>query len=324
MIRTKGKTQVLILSWDDHPEKTQDWYDSERQRAVEEGMLHKFAQEIDRDYSGAVQGVIVPQLWAQACVDAHIKLGVEVTGQACAGLDVADENIGTVGDVNALAIRKGPLLNYLEQWGDRDTGLTTLHAVHACREVGPVSLQYDAVGVGAGVKGEANRMQRNGTLPKNITMIPWFAGGQVLWPERHVVQYPDGSDDKNSPMNKDYYQNLKAQGWWMLRRRAEKTWRALNDPNFIGWKPDELLFIDGKMPLKHALLKQISQPVMIMSQSMKLMIDKTPEGTRSPNLADAVMMCFHPAKQGMLLKINATTLAHSKMPGRRALRRRYG
>ncbi|WP_283842681.1 hypothetical protein [Bradyrhizobium sp. JYMT SZCCT0428] len=30
---------------------------------------------------------------------------------------------------------------------------------------------------------------------------------------------------------------------------------------------------------------------------MKLIIDKHPEGTRSPNLADAVVMCFWPVDE---------------------------
>jgi hypothetical protein len=32
-----------------------------------------------------------------------------------------------------------------------------------------------------------------------------------------------------------------------------------------------------------------------LSADLKLLINKTPKGTRSPNLGDATMMCFHPA-----------------------------
>ena len=28
---------------------------------------------------------------------------------------------------------------------------------------------------------------------------------------------------RDTPLNKDFYTNLKAQGWWQLRRRFEKT-----------------------------------------------------------------------------------------------------
>jgi hypothetical protein len=32
-----------------------------------------------------------------------------------------------------------------------------------------------------------------------------------------------------------------------------------------------------------------------MSTDLKLLINKTPKGTRSPNLGDGIMMCYHPA-----------------------------
>jgi len=57
-----------------------------------------------------------------AAIDAHVKLKLDITGSCFAGLDVADDDQGTVGDLNALAIRRGILLDYCEEWGERDTG----------------------------------------------------------------------------------------------------------------------------------------------------------------------------------------------------------
>jgi phage terminase large subunit len=39
----------------------------------------------------------------------------------------------------------------------------------------------------------------------------------------------------------------------------------------------------------------LSQPTYGKSTTLKLKIEKKPQGTRSPNLADAVVMCFFPA-----------------------------
>src|SRR5690606_18584010 len=50
-----GMTRVFIFDWRDHPEKTQEWYDRRKARAEREGMQHIFAQEVDRNYSAAVQ-----------------------------------------------------------------------------------------------------------------------------------------------------------------------------------------------------------------------------------------------------------------------------
>jgi len=42
------------------------------------------------------------------------------------------------------------------------------------------------------------------------------------------------------------------------------------------------------------LQKELSQSTYGQGAKLKLLIDKTPEGTKSPNLADAVVMCYFP------------------------------
>jgi len=41
-------------------------------------------------------------------------------------------------------------------------------------------------------------------------------------------------------------------------------------------------------------LQELSQPTYSINAAGKVVIDKTPPGTRSPNLADAVMIVFSP------------------------------
>jgi len=72
---TRGKTNVFIMDWSDHPDKTQAWYDERRNLAVDAGLLHVFAQEVDRNYSAAVEGVVIPAEWVRSAIDAHVKLG---------------------------------------------------------------------------------------------------------------------------------------------------------------------------------------------------------------------------------------------------------
>ncbi|MFG1260043.1 hypothetical protein V5F79_22205 [Xanthobacter flavus] len=280
----KGVTNVFVMDWRDHPGKTQDWYDGRRQKAQADGLLHIFAQEVDRNYAAAVDGIIIPADWVRAAIDAHIKLGFGETGGWVAGLDVADGG----GDRNALAKRKGVVLKTVEEWGERDTGATTRRAIDSCGGLGPIDLQYDSIGVGAGVKAEANRLGDEDKLTKGLRLVPWSAAAEVLDPEGHVEP-----GDRETPINKDFYQNLKAQAWWQLRRRFERTWRAINEPGFT-WEPDELVSISSDMPLLRQVEKELSQATAGKSASMKLLVNKTPEGTRSPNLADAIVMAFWP------------------------------
>ncbi len=49
-----GRTQVFVMDWSEHPAKTQEWYDARKKRAEADGLLHIFAQEVDRNYSASV------------------------------------------------------------------------------------------------------------------------------------------------------------------------------------------------------------------------------------------------------------------------------
>jgi len=286
----KGKTNVFIMDWRDHPAKTNEWYETRKTKAEADGLSHIFAQEVDRNYAAAVAGVIIPADWVNAAIDAHVKLNFEATGTCVAGLDVADEG----GDKNALALRKGAVLLSCDDWGEGKTYETTNRAVVMCEGVGPVEIQYDSVGVGAGVKSEAHRLKEAGLLQPQITFQPWSAGAGVQNPEDHV-----DPNDKQTPLNKDMYANLKAQAWWELRRRFERTYRAVTEG--VTYSPDELISLPSTLPKLRQLQKELSQSTAGKSTSaMKLIVNKTPEGTRSPNLADSVVMAYYPVIQKLV------------------------
>lgn len=282
----RGKLRVFIMDWRDHPGKSQAWYDERKKSAEDAGLLHKFYQEVDRNYSAAVDGVIIPADWVAASIDAHLKLNMPEMeeGKWIAGLDVADGG----GDRNAMAKRKGVVLKYLNEWGERDTTQTAKRAVSACMDTLPIEVEYDCIGVGAGVKGETNRLKDANQMPKGIKFTPWSAAEKVLKPDDHVEP-----KDKNTPINKDFYGNLKAQAWWMLRRRFEKTFKAVTQG--AEYPAHEMISLPSTLPRLRALQKELSQPTIDHHiGSMKLIVDKMPEGTRSPNLADAVVMCYWP------------------------------
>ena len=113
-------------------------------------------------------------------------------------------------------------------------------------------------------------------------------GRRVLEPDDRVVL------DDESPLNKDFYTNLKAQAWWQLRLRFERTHRAVEANNPKMYSQDELISLPSDLPQLRTLQKELSQPTMSKGTRMKLVIDKQPEGTKSPNLADAVVMAYWP------------------------------
>lgn len=283
----KGYTNVFVMAWEDHPDKDQAWYDARKRKATAEGLLHIFAQEVDRDYAAAVQGTIIEIEWVRAAVNAHVKLELGTAGKWGAALDVADGGR----DTNALAMRKGIVLRSCDEWGERDTGATARRAIAACDDKGSIELQYDAIGVGSGVKSEANRLSDEQLMPRGIKMVPWMAGDSVIDPSSHVIP-----DDAESPLNEDLFGNLKAQGWWQLARRFERTWRAINEPDFT-WEADDLISIDPDLPLLRKLEKELCQVTAKQGARLKMIVEKAPDGTKSPNLADAVMMAYWPVQE---------------------------
>lgn len=286
---SKIHANVFIMDWRDHPEKSQEWYDMRHAKAEADGLLHVLAQEIDRNYAASVTGTVIPIEWIRAAIDADQKLGFPDEGTCGAGLDVAD-NDGT-GDRNAFAGRKGPVLKVALEWGDRDTAVTARKAIELAEAMGgDLAIQYDCIGVGSGVKAETNRLDDEGLMPDGVRLVAWDAGHSPQNPGDHIIP-----EDDETPTNGDFFANLKAQGWWELRRRFEKTWRAVTQGR--QYSPDELISLPSSLPNIRQIEKELAQPTIKKGASLKMVIDKTPKGTRSPNIGDAIMMAYWPMEE---------------------------
>lgn len=294
-----GMVRVFIFDWRHHPEKDQAWYDMRKAKAVREGMQHVFAQEVDRDYSAAVQNTVISYEWIQACVDAHLvvpQMRIQPPDTWMAGLDVADSEEG---DRNALALRQWVILRSVEEWGERDPGVTARRAMAAVRSHRGIKVQYDSIGIGSNVKAEYNRLRADGIIkPGDFQMIPWNAGAAVVNPYYRTIP-----DDDESPLNKDFYHNMKAQAWWSLRTRIYKTWCCVMamraEQPVPAYSADELISFDSGMgDALLQLMKELAQPTLGQSSStLKMLIEKKPDGTRSPNMADAIVQCYFPAPE---------------------------
>ena len=279
----KGETRIFKLRWYDNPNKTQEWYDLREEKAKREGLLVEFRREVDCDISASREGVLIKLEWINAAIDAHKKLNIEPTGERIAGFDVANEGK----DKHALAWRHGILLKDCNEWAHGDPGNATRQVIGVCITNDIINLQYDCIGVGAAVKSETNRMIKDNVLPKDLNVIAWNASNSPLRADGNVIRF-----DKSTPKNKDFYQNLKAQGWWCLRNRFEKTFKMVK--NGEEYSLDDIISIDSDLEKLTQIKKELTQPTYTTNSQGKIIVDKTPEGTKSPNIADAIMMCYHP------------------------------
>lgn len=291
-IMPRGKPRIFIFDWRDHPGKTQAWYDERRQRDADAGLLHLFAQEVDRDYAGAVQGVIIPAKWVKAAIDAHIKLKFLPLGERTAGQDVADEG----GDKHALAWRHGVVLQDAQHWGEGDGGEAANRAMGICGENRIQEIYYDSIGVGAAFKTETNRLERLQQLPKGLRIFPWNAGASPLDPEENLIP-----GDSFTPLNKDFFISLRMQAWWRLRTRFEKTYKAVTSGAKFNF--DEMISLPSTLEHLHVIERELSQATFKHNSAGKLTMEKKPDGAMSPNLADAIVICYTPLRELSILDV---------------------
>jgi len=285
--RHSGKVDVFTFHWRDDPRKDDAWY----KKQCEELDAVTVAQEIDINYSASVEGVLIPSAWVQAAVDAHIKLGIQPTGQRMGALDVADEGK----DTNAFTSRHGFLLEDIEEWSGKGDDIfgTVQRAFSICDQRRLEMYRFDSDGLGAGARGDARVIneQRKERRERQITATPYRGSGSPANPEDEAVP---GEYGQQGRLNKDFFANAKAQGWWRLRTLFRNTWRAVEEK--MPFSPDEIISISGSMPLKNKLIVELSQPTYSVNGVGKIVVDKKPDGTKSPNLADSAMIAYAPVE----------------------------
>lgn len=268
-------SRVFTCHWRDDPRKDDAWY-AKQCELLDEVTV---AQEIDINYAASTEGVVIPSAWAQACVDAHIKLGITPKGAKRGAFDVADEGK----DKNAFAGATGILVDRLAEWSGKGSDIfaSVERVFDYCDDWGLPEFCYDADGLGADVRGNARVInERRKSQLRTVIMVSTYRGSAgVLRPT---------AQDVPGRSNEDFFMNRKAQQYWGLRRRAYATWRAVVHGDAID--PDYVLSISSALPNLSKLLMELPQATYKKNEAGKLVINKTPDGTKSPNLADAVVM----------------------------------
>tara|TARA_R110000851_G_scaffold178010_9_gene324943 strand:- start:1873 stop:3108 length:1236 start_codon:yes stop_codon:yes gene_type:complete len=229
--------------------------------------------------------VIIKRRWLEACVNAHVKLGIEVTGSHRIGFDVADDGE----DANALVYAHGVLAYECETWkGETDKLVETAHRAANAALTKDSTVYYDPIGVGAGVG--SNIKQFNSLNGKRVKYHGWNAGGKIIDPDK---EYTEGK------LNKDMFSNAKSQAWWMIADRCRETYNAVvrGKP----YDPNNIISISGDMQHLQKMLDELSTPYKDLDASGKAKVeskkDLSKRDVKSPNLADAFIMAYAPLER---------------------------
>ena len=229
---------------------------------------------------------IIKRSWIESAIDAHIKLGFEITGPDKIGFDVADDG----GDMCANIHTKGSVALWGEEWKAReDELLKSCGRTYANASSRNAHIYYDSIGVGAmaGAKFDEINQQNGGRLQ----YTKFNAGGAVANPDQYYAFV-------GQIKNKDYFCNLKSQTWWGVADRFRNTYNAVT--NGVKYPVDELISISSAMPHLEKLKTELSTPIRDFDNNGKVKVeskkDLAKRDVKSPNLADAFVMCFSPER----------------------------
>lgn len=294
--RHAGKISVFTFHWRQDPRKDEKWY-KEQCDALDDPVV--IAQELDLDYTASVEGVMIPAEWANACIDAHLVLGITITGDMWASLDVADEGK----DKNCLVGGHGVMIDYVEEKSGKGSDIfeTVQWAADTAEAFGYRYVIYDADGLGAGVRGDARVVNEKRVEAgwDKIEFLPFRGSGEVTDKDAEAYPAPDGAEREHSVgrTNADRFGNAKAQEWTNLAKRCRYTYRAVKlvqagyplPPNF---DQSQMLSISSLATGHLKLVRELSQPTRLEKPDGKLFVNKQPDGMPSPNAGDACMMRF--------------------------------
>lgn len=301
--RHRGKVETFTLHWRDDPRKDEDWYQKQIGDIDDDVIV---AQEIDINYDASVTGIVIPHAWIMAAIDLDKKIQLHNMGERSGALDIADEGP----DKNAWCSAYGVVLTGLREWSGLGADIfdTVQQAFTMSDAEGCHSFKYDGDGLGAGARGDAriiNAARKTAHLAE-IDVSMFRGSAHPFAPE---------AEDVKGRKNKDYFANAKAQGWWSLRKRFQNTYRVVVEKKTINHS--ELICIPSTLPFCTKLCGELVQPTYGQDKVGRMLINKIGAGTKSPNLADAVMMRFARVERAPMRISGSVLDAAKKMVRRR-------
>lgn len=266
---------VCKVGLEDNPFAPQELIDdSDRMKERDhKKWLHIYGGYPNTNYEDSI---IQPE-WVEAAIDAHEKLStLKAEGIKCLGFDPADSGA----DAKATAMRHGPVVTHIDEWQEGELPDAIDKAFSLAYDYRANTLVYDADGLGAGVKVGLDKRTQGGSM----AVEPYRGGASVENPD---VSYADST-------NKDLFRNKRAQYWWYLRDRFEATYNAIEQGEYAD--PETLISLSSSIPNLRALKAELTRVKRKRSNNTKIQLeskeDMRSRGVHSPNMADALVMCF--------------------------------
>lgn len=280
----------------------------EQERAFDEKHLSKaeYAHVWLGETFDEVMGSIIPVEWFDAAIDAHIKLGFKPEGQIFASHDPSDNR----GDPQGFACRHGSVYLDICEYTDGDVNEGCTWATERALRLKADHFTWDGGGMGTGLKLQVAKALDNTRCDYHM-----FNGAETAQNPEAIYQPVEGEDSKKRRTNKETFFNQRAQKYYGLADRFERTYRAVQQLEKTGvvlnLDPDQCISLSSDIKVLDQVRSEVcripNKPnnngrKQIMS---KLEMSKKPYELPSPNMADSMMMDeFMPEKKIEVKEIN--------------------
>lgn len=272
---------IVQVNWRDNP-----WWNEEQERLRKWDYENRPRAVYDWIWEGAfldtVDDAIIQAEWFDACIDAHEKLGFKPLGQERIAYDPAD-----TGDDKAVARAHGCVILEAESTSTGLIDTATDWATTWAEERKPDVFLWDADGMGMGLKRQITQ-----AFEGKSVQVAAFRGSESPDDPDKLYDRVD-SEVKDAKTNKQTFKNKRAQYYWSLRDRMKRTYQAVEHGKM--YDPELLISFSSQIKDMTTLRAELCRIPRKYNNSGLIQLMSKPEmktqGIKSPNLADAVMMC---------------------------------
>lgn len=229
------------------------------------------------EYYDEVEDTIIPVEWFDAAIDAHNKLGFRAEGAVITAHDPSDEG----GDSKGIAIRKGAVILDVQELVTGDAAEGMDWALDMARSNHSDWFVWDCDGLGAALKRQVATQ-----FDDTNVRYEMFKGSMAA--EEADAIYA------GKLTNRDTFLNRRAQYYFRLRDRFEKTFKAVTKKEYVA--PDEMISLSPDIKCLDQLRSEVCRIPQKRNTSGKFQIlsktemMKKPYELPSPNMADSLMM----------------------------------
>ena len=219
--------------WFEHDESLQQELEKDRQK-VERGIMSqaRFDGIWDGKFNDDVASSVIKEDHFNACIDAHVKLGIDMLGAKVASCDPSDTGVDPCG----YSARHGIVFTDIDEIEAENGNRKMDEACKRAIAYGADSFGYDADGLGATLRDNVSKAFKG----KKTHIFAYKGSSEIHDPKGEFKSETAQLNNKAEKLlNEDVLYNKKAQNTIGIAERIFRTWEAVVEGKYHD--PDTLI-----------------------------------------------------------------------------------